>query len=351
MSPGDTRRRLDAIDHELFELLEERARLARELRPEGPLVLDPHAEAELDALVRRRAGLTLDPETLRDLFREIQAACAAPRAPVSVAFFGAQGSFTHIAATRAFGDGAAYSETATIPAVFDAVERSSVEFGVTPIENSTEGGVPLTLDCLLASSEVTIVGELALDVAHCLVARHSDLDKIRKVYSHPQALAQCRGWLSQNLPQAEVLVAASTSAAAKEAATDDAVAAVSSHLAAELNGLVVVRDRIQDLAHNVTRFVVIARHAAPPSGADKTSIAFSTPHERGALRRILEIFDEESINLTRIESRPGRERLWEYVFFADLEGHSDDPAVSRALGRLHGACAMVKVLGSYPRAG
>lgn len=351
MSPTDTRRELDQIDRELYELLDRRARLARKLRPDGPFVVDAHTEAQLDALVRARADAALGGDTVRALFREIQAVCAAPHAPVGVAFFGAQGSFTHIAATRAFGASARYAETETIPAVFDAVERSSADYGVTPIENSTEGGVPLTLDCLLASSEVTIVGELALDVAQCLLARHSELDRIRKVFSHPQALAQCRGWLSQHLPHAQVQIAASTSAAAKEAAADDSVAAISSSLAAELNGLVVVRDRIQDLAHNVTRFVVIARHSAPASGADKTSIAFSTPHERGALRRILEIFDEEGINLTRIESRPGRERLWEYVFFADLEGHAADPAVARAIGRLHGACAMVKVLGSYPRAG
>jgi chorismate mutase/prephenate dehydratase len=351
MSSGDSGRRISDVDRELFELLEERTRLVRQARPEGPYAVDPQADARVTALIQDHPEASLPAESLRELFRQIEQACAAPRPTVAVAYFGAQGSFAHIAATTAFGAATRYSEAPTIPAVFDAVDRSSVDFGVAPIENSTEGGVPLTLDCLLAASDVQIYGELALEVSQCLLAQHGDLGRIQRVYSHPQALAQCRGWLSQNLPHAQLVVAVSTSAAAKEAAADDTVAAISSRLAAELNGLQVVRDSIQDLAHNVTRFVVLARRAPPPSGTDKTSLAFSTPHERGALKRILEIFDEEAINLTRIESRPGRERLWEYVFFADLVGHSSDEAVNRALGRLHGACAMVKVLGSYPRAG
>jgi chorismate mutase/prephenate dehydratase len=189
-----------------------------------------------------------------------------------------------------------------------------------------------------------------LDIAQCLLAQHAELARIKRVFSHPQALAQCRAWLNQNLPHAELVASASTSAAAREASLDPGTAAISSRFAAELNQLVVVRDNIQDMTDNATRFVIIGRSATAASGRDKTSVAFSTPHERGALKRILDVFYEEGINLSRIESRPGRERLWEYVFFTDLEGHATDPAVSRALARLHKACAMVKVLGSYPRA-
>jgi chorismate mutase/prephenate dehydratase len=204
---------------------------------------------------------------------------------------------------------------------------------------------------LLETEGVVIRSEVVLDVAQCLVGRHEELARVERVYSHPQAIAQCRGWLAKNLPHAQLVVSPSTSAAAREAASDDAAAAVASRLAAEINGLFIMREAIQDRAHNATRFVVLATADAPPTGADKTSLVFSTPHERGALKRVLEIFDEERLNLSRIESRPSPNKLWEYVFFTDVEGHRLDEGVARALARLEEQCAMVKVLGSYPRAG
>jgi prephenate dehydratase len=191
--------------------------------------------------------------------------------------------------------------------------------------------------------------EFVLEVELCLLAQSRELSRIRRVTSHPQPLGQCKQWLRQNLPQAELLVAISTTAAAQDALKDPETAAVGSRLAAEL-GLVVAREGIQDHEGNATRFLIVGKHLTSPTGNDKTTLVFSTPHERGALRRVLEVFDEEGLNLTRIESRPLRGQLWQYAFFTDLEGHRDDPAVERALERLRKIGAMVRVLGSYPRA-
>ncbi len=268
---------------------------------------------------------------------------------VRVHYFGPPGTFTHMAARAAFGATASFADTGTIPGVFEAVARRQADFGVVPIENSTEGGVTFTLDSLL-ENEVQICRELILDVSQCLVGVNEDLEQLAFVYSHPQALAQCRLWLAKNLPHAECVISPSTSAAAREVASNPRAAAVSSQLAAELSGLQVIRRGIQDREENATRFIVIAEHDAPASGADKTSLFFSTPHERGALRKVLEIFDEEGINLTRIESRPAPKKRWEYVFFVDLEGHRSEPPVARALGRLQAQCGMLRVLGSYPKA-
>lgn len=270
-------------------------------------------------------------------------------ASVRVHYFGPPGTFTHMAARAAFGDDARYADAGTIAGVFEAVARRQADFGVVPIENSTEGGVTFTLDSLL-EIPLQIRRELILDVAQCLVGVNDDFSQIAHVYSHPQALAQCRLWLAKNLPHAGLVIAPSTSAAARDVASNPRAAAISSQLAAELAGLQVIRHGIQDREENATRFIVIAEQDAPRTGSDKTSLFFSTPHQRGALRKVLEVFDEEGINLTRIESRPAQKKRWEYVFFVDLEGHRSDPAVARALERLQAECGLLRVLGSYPRA-
>jgi chorismate mutase/prephenate dehydratase len=269
------------------------------------------------------------------------------RAAVTVAFMGPAGTFSDLAVRLAF-PGEATLETTTIPAVLDSVERRLADYGVVPIENSTEGGVSATLTALLESS-LCIRGEFVIAVPLCLAARHRDLGRIRRVASHPQPLAQCRRWLERELPGVELVSAASTTAAAREAEGDDATAAVTSRLGAELYALSVVAENIQDSAHNATRFVIVGHEDSRPTGRDKTSVVFSTPHERGALRRALGVFDDENINLTRIESRPAPGKRWEYVFFTDLEGHREDPEVARALERLRTFCSTVRVLGSYPR--
>jgi chorismate mutase/prephenate dehydratase len=269
--------------------------------------------------------------------------------PGPIAFFGFAGAWTHMAARKVFGPAAEYRENSTIALVFEAVSRGEAAFGVVPIENSTEGGVNQTVDELLAHDNLYIQGEVVLEIAQCLLGLSSDLSRIKRVASHPQGLAQCRRWLAEHLPQAEQVAALSTTAAARDAAQDPTLAAISSALAGELNGLLVIREGIQDSAENATRFVVIAQRDTAPTGHDKTSLVFSTAHTRGALRQVLEIFDRAGINLTRIESRPAPGRRWEYVFLTDLEGHREDAAIARALLALEEHCARVRVLGSYPR--
>jgi chorismate mutase/prephenate dehydratase len=261
---------------------------------------------------------------------------------------GPRGTFSDLAVQKAFPTRSSL-EASTIPGVLDCVERGAAEYGIVPIENSTEGGVSATLSALLESS-LSIRGELVILVPLCLAARHRDRQRIRRVASHPQPLAQCRRWLARELPDAALISMSSTTTAAQEAAGDDQLAAVTSRLGAELYSLELLAENIQDHPENATRFVIVGHADAAPSGNDKTSLVFSTPHERGALRRALAAFDDEGINLTRIESRPTPGKRWEYVFFTDVEGHRQDPAVARALEKLRSLCSTVRVLGSYPRA-
>jgi len=356
VSVNDVRRRIDAIDDELLELLNRRAKLVREVgkkkRDGARAMHDPEREQQiyerLEKKLTKSKGAVFPVASVRSVFREVISACLSLEEHLTVAYFCPQGTFTHMAARHTFGMAARYVESATIPAVFDAVRSGGATYGVVPIENSTEGGVTHTHDSFLETN-VMIRAEIVLDVAQCLIGRTEDLGRIERVYSHPQALAQCRDWLSKHLPRAQLVVSLSTSSAAREAAGDEGSAAIASRLAAELNGLTVIREGIQDRVENATRFVVLSKSDAPPTGKDRTSIVFSTRDERGALRRVLEVFDEEKINLSRIESRPRRGERWQYVFFTDLEGHRLDPSITRALARLETKCDMVRVLGSYPK--
>jgi chorismate mutase / prephenate dehydratase len=265
----------------------------------------------------------------------------------TVAYMGPPGTFSHLAARSLFPNHPTV-ECPTITDVIERVERKEAELGVVPVENSTEGGVTATLDGLLESS-LFICAEIVVDVSLCLVARSADRSRFRRVASHPQPLAQCRRWLARELPGVAPFPTPSTTAAAREAVLDEGTAAVTSRLAAELENLVVVAENIQDRPENATRFAVIGQSDAAPTGADKTSLVFSTPHERGALRRVLGVFDDAGINLTRIESRPAPGKRWQYVFFTDIEGHRSDPNVAEALRTLEGLGGAVRVLGSYPR--
>lgn len=354
MSLADLRERIDAVDLEIFELIERRAALVREIALErkdtGTLTHDPEREREILARFEARAEAADLPKlSIREIYREIMSACLSLEQTHSVAYLGPPGTFSHIAARDAFGLAARYLDFPTIGGVIDQVARGAVTYGVVPIENSTEGGVTTTLDTLV-EADVMIRGELVIEVAVCLIGREPQLSKIRRVYSHPQPLAQCRLFLSRELPGAEIVSSASTTAAIHDAAIDDSAAALGSRLAAELYGLPVLRDGVQDRAQNATRFVILAKTDAPRTGNDKTSIVFSTPHAQGALRRALQIFDDEGINLTRIESRPALGQRWEYVFFTDVLGHRSDAPVARAIDRLKQSCATVRLLGSYARA-
>jgi chorismate mutase/prephenate dehydratase len=267
---------------------------------------------------------------------------------VKVAFLGPAGTFTHAAARELFGLAARYSEAGTIDGVFDAVRRGDAAFGVVPIENSTEGSVTRAVDALIDGG-VLIRRELVLDVSQCLMSVATGLTEVARVYSHPQALAQCRVWLATNLANAQLVQTPSTSAAAREALADANGAAIGSRLAAELYDLPVLRDKVQDVAENATRFVMLATEDAPRTGRDKTSLAFAVHDARGALLRVLEVFDRNDINLTRIESRPSRQKVWDYVFLADLDGHREDENVRAALAVLDDKCPMLRILGSYPK--
>lgn len=272
---------------------------------------------------------------------------AAPR----VAYLGPAGAFTHQAALSFFGAGAAQVDCASIPSVFDAVGREQADFGVVPIENSIEGGVSFTLDTLLDTS-LLLCGEVIENIEQCLLSDAPEPYRVRRVYSHPQGLAQCRRWLNQHLPDAALVSTLSTSLAAHQVKGDPEAAAIASELAGALAGVKLVARGIQDRKSNATRFVVLGRQEPAPSGRDKTSLVFTTKDERGALCRALSIFDREGINLSRIESRPREsEEAWQYVFFTDLEGHRRDAPVQRALAELQRVSDMVKVFGSYPRAG
>jgi chorismate mutase / prephenate dehydratase len=268
-----------------------------------------------------------------------------------VAFLGPIGTFSYEAALAHFGSDVQFVASPSIPSVFESVARGEADVGLVPIENSIEGGVTFTQDTLLETS-LSLSGEVMLDVEQCLLSNASERSRIDRVYSHPQALAQCRRWLTKHLPNATLVPTASTVQAAQLVAADVTAAAVASRLAARLAGVAVLEAGIQDRKPNVTRFVVLAggRSSTRASGNDKTSLAFSTRHERGALVRALTIFDRAGINLCRIESRPRSGEAWQYVFFVDLEGHAEDDNVRDALRALEDESDMVKVFGSYPRA-
>ena len=352
MSLEDLRRRIDRIDDEILALLEARADLARDVarekRSSNSATYDPERERAILARLEARSAGRFPREAIRAVFREVMSACLAVQEPVKVAFLGPVGTFTHAAARELFGLAARYTEATTIDSVFDAVRRGDATYGVVPIENSTEGSVTPAIDALIEGG-VLIRRELVLEIGQCLMSMATGLTQIERVYSHPQALAQCRVWLAKHLPNAQLVQTASTAAAAREALADSAGAAIGSPLAAELYGVPVLRDNVQDLAENATRFVMLASEDAPRTGRDKTTIAFAVHDQQGALLRVLEIFRDHGINLSRIESRPSRQRAWDYVFLADLAGHREDENVRAALAELSAKCPMLRNLGSYPR--
>jgi len=353
VSLDDLRKRINELDDGILRLLDERAHaMADVASAKNALSLptyDPDRERQILDRLAARAG-RFPAGAIRAVFREVMSACLALQAPLKIAYLGPEGTFSHAAARAMFGLAATYLETTTIEGVFDAVTRHEAHHGVVPIENSSEGSVPHAVDALI-DGNLLIRAELELEVAQCLLTHAVGLGAIERVYSHPQPLGQCRVWLAKNLGAAQLVQTASTVVAVREAMADTRGAAIASQLAADLYGLPIVRERIQDRPENFTRFALVSIEDAPRTGSDKTTIAFS-PRDalgRGALLRVLAIFDEEELNLTRIESRPSRAKPWEYVFLADLEGHRDDPNLARAMSRLRDRCPMLKHLGSYPR--
>jgi chorismate mutase/prephenate dehydratase len=345
------RERIDRINDRLLALLTERARLALEIghlkRANGTGVYQPLREQQIiEGLLQRNPG-PLTADHIRRIFTEIISACRALERELRVAFLGPEYSYTHLAAMGRFGSSAQFVPADSIAGVFAAIDAGQADLGVVPVENSTEGSVTLTLD-LLIDTPLQIVGELMLPVRHALLSLSGERGAIRKIIAHQQALGQCRNYLAANFPHCEQEAVASNSLAARMAAADPAAAAIASARAAQPYGLRVVADGIQDVAQNITRFLVIGREGVARSGADKTTLIFAVPEKVGALKEALTIFARNSINLSMIQSRPQRSRPWEYVFIVDLNGHRDDPPMRRALATLKRKALFLKVLGSYP---
>lgn len=363
---AEVRQQIDAIDSELMALISRRARMAERVaqikqssnEPQTSFYR-PEREAQVLSGVRERNPGPLSGDTMVWLFREIMSACLALEQPLSVACLGPSGTFSEQAARRAFGHGAKLVLEPGIPEVFRAVAAGSVDFGVVPVENSTEGSVSQTLDALafgvtgnaLVGGEVSISGELSLKIDQQLMAR-ADAHNLQpqRIVSHAQSLAQCREWLDVHYPGVERIAVQSNSEAARLAAESPHIFAIGSTLAAEQHGLNIIAANIQDSVFNTTRFVVIGRDKVLPSGADKTSLVLSANNEPGALSRLLAPLAEAGIDVLRIESRPSRTRAWEYVFFIDFEGHVDEERIQAALSKMQPFCSALRVLGSYPRA-
>jgi chorismate mutase/prephenate dehydratase len=352
MSIDGIRRDIDELDDSLLDLLNRRAEKVAEIgrlkdAAEGPPVFDPARERQiLDRLAARNRG-PLPGEGVAEIFGAVFSVHRLLERRLVISYYGQAGSFTHIAARRKFGAAADLHPRDAIADVFQAVEKKEADLGVVPIENTTAGVVPLTLDAL-AESSLSICAEVYVEIEHYLLSRARDLSEIKRVYSHPQALAQCRIWLRANLPRAEVVGVGSTSRAAELAASEPEAAAVGPELAAELYHVPVLASRVHDLAGNRTRFFVVGRAASPPSGRDKTSLLFSVTHKAGALHRALGVFARHQINMTFIQSHPSKTVSWEYMFFVDVQGHADQPHLAQALTELREQASLLRVLGSYP---
>ena len=349
------RGRIDEIDRELLRLLNQRAECALEVARikhaagQGGDLYRPEREAQVLRRIRELNPGPLGGDAAVRLFREVMSACLALEQPITVAYFGPEGTFTHTAARKHFGGAASLRPVASIEEVVRTVESRAAEFGVVPIENSLEGSVNQTLDCLRESS-LRICGEVLLEVHHQLLSHAGQVSDIREVHAHPQALAQCRHWLDANLPQAARVPATSNAEGARLVGGNAAAAAIAGEMAASIYGLPIVARNIEDDPSNTTRFLVMGHLHVGASGSDLTSMQFMVRNRPGALHQILSAFAAENISLTRIESRPQRQGKWEYVFFVDIEGHEADPPVKRALERVAENTSVLRILGSYPRA-
>ncbi len=356
MELGPIREKIDVLDRRLVELLNERLALAAEIgrvkrNAGGQIYVAEREDAVLRKVTAQNAG-PIRNEALRAIYREIMSAAIALEKPLVVAYLGPEASNTHAAALRKFGASVEYRPMATVSDIFTAVEKGDTDHAVIPIENSTEGSVREALDSFV-ESDLKIVSQIYLEISHALIST-SPLERIERVYSKDQALAQCRHWLQRNLPHARLVDAPSTSRAVQLAKEDPGAAAVAGELAAEHYGVPVIARNIQDKADNTTRFFVLGRRpsGAVGNGKDVTSLLVSLGDEAashsGALLRMLMPLAERGINLSKVESRPSKKRPWDYFFFLDVTGHHDDPGMREALSDLRKFCPMVKWLGSYP---
>lgn len=352
MSLDELRKKIDHIDEELVRLLNARTRVALDIgkvkQKDGQGIYVPAREKEVLARVTALSGGPLKPESLRAIYREVMSAALSLEKSLKVAYLGPPSTFSHQAARSRFGGSVDYLSCETISDVFDAVEKGMADYGVVPVENSTEGAVTFTLD-RLAETTLKICAEIYLPISQCLMAM-VPRERIEKLYSHPQVLGQCRQWIQREMSGVDTIPVASTARAAELAAKEPNSGALASRLASEIYGLQILESDVQDMSGNTTRFAVIGHAYGKATGDDKTSLCFAVQHKAGALYGTLESFKKFGLNMTKIESRPSRSKAWEYLFFVDIEGHSTDEAVQKALADMAGHCALLNVLGSYPKA-
>ena len=353
MTLPEIRKKIDAIDSKLIELLNARADLVHEVgefkKRNSLAIYAPEREEQLlRSLVKKSKG-RLPATAIRAIYREIMSASLALEKHLTIAYLGPEATWSHQAAREKFGASVHYAAQANIAEVFNAVTRGTADYGVVPIENSTEGAVNYTLDQFM-DSELKVCAQFSLRIENNLIAKIPRTE-IRKVYSHPQVFGQCRQWLRNNLPGVDLIEAASTTHAAELAARDPHAAAIAGRVSAEVYGLEILEAAVQDSPNNTTRFLVIGHNTCPPTGDDKTSLMFCVQDKPGALFSALEPFKRLRLNMSKIESRPSKRKAWEYFFFVDVEGHSHDKALVKALAELSRHCTFVKILGSYPKVG
>lgn len=348
------RNRIDELDATIHSLINERASCAQavaltKVKESGGAVnfYRPEREAQVLRKVMERNEGPLSSEEVARLFREIMSACLALEQPMKIAYFGPAGSFTHAAAVKHFGHSVTPVPHGAIDEVFRDVEAGNSHYGVVPVENSTEGVVNYTLDMFL-SSPLQVCGEVEVRIHHCLLSTAKKYPEVTKIYAHQQALAQCREWLDENLKDIPCIAVSNNAEAARMAANESGAAAIASSTAAEIYGLRIMSANIEDEPDNTTRFLIVGNQSTPPSGHDKTTLLLSMPNRPGALADLLIPLADAGVSMTRIESRPSRRGMWDYVFFVDVEGHIDEPEVAAALDGLKGRTAMLKILGSYP---
>ncbi|MFC1566382.1 prephenate dehydratase [bacterium] len=353
MNITDVRKEIDKIDQKILKDLNVRAKLAKKIgeikSKSNNNIYDPARENQIiEALTKKNKGPLTD-DFIKSIFKEIFSTCIAMQKKIKIAYLGPEATYTNIAAIQTFGKGFDYYPCQTIQDVFNEIDKNNAEFGVVPIENSTEGMVNYTLDVFM-DSNAKIYSEMLMEIHHNLISKAYDISQIKKIYTHPQTHGQCRKWIESNLPKAKILEVDSNLHAVNEIEKDITTAAIASKEAAKLYGFNVLAQNIEDMQNNVTRFLIITNHALIKAKNCKTSILFSIKDKTGALYEMLSPFRKENINLTKIESRPTKKRAWEYVFFVDFLGSMDDPKIQKALKELEHKCLFLKILGSYPSA-
>ncbi len=351
MSLEELRKKIDAIDERLVELINERAQIVVEVgklkqATESPIYVPHREKVVLDKIANLNKG-PLPDKTMQAIWRELMSGSFFLERPLRIGYLGPKGSFSHNAAILKFGQSVDHEALMDIRGIFEEVSKGHCDFGIVPIENSAGGGIRESLDAFI-ETDVLICGEANMAIHHNLLA-NCPMNEIQRIYSQPEIFAQCRNWLSSTFKDTEIIPMASSSKAARLAATEPGSAAIASAIAAEIYGLKMLCQNIEDISNNITRFLIISKQDAQPTGEDKTIVLFSTAHRTGALVDVLNVFQEYELNMTNIGSRPNKKREWEYYFFVDFLGHKQDENVIKALAEAKNHCLQLSVLGSFPR--